>query len=133
MYVDGLPDQREFLTFAVSLYYGGCSVKKQHGKKKKEKKKKKKKKKKEKKKREEEEEKKKKKKKKKKKEKNGSKPATFLKTGNGSARDLFTCRKILKAAIKRDKIELISRKEFSFSKYQNLCTLELYNLLIANF
>ena len=68
---------------------------------------------------------------KKKKEKNGLKPATFLKTGNGSTRDLHvvTCRKISKAAIERDKTQLISGKEFSFSKYQNLCD----NLLIANF
>lgn len=52
----------------------------------------------------------KKKKSKKKKKKNGLKPVTFLETGNGSTRDLVTWLKISKAAIKRDKIQLISRK-----------------------
>jgi hypothetical protein len=35
---------------------------------------------------------------------------TFLETGNGSTRDLVTWLKISTAAIKRDKIQLISRK-----------------------
>ena len=81
---------------------------------------------------EEEEEEKKKKRKKKKKKKNGLKPAAFLKLAMVQP-GTVTCRKISKANIKRDTSTVHFQKIIFSFKYRNLCALELYNLLIADF
>ena len=81
---------------------------------------------------EEEEKEKKKKRKKKKKKKNGLKPAAFLKLATVQP-GTVTCRKISKANIKRDTSTVHFQKIIFSFKYRNLCALELYNLLIADF